>query len=332
MTIVSESSNPSTYRQSLEQAVTQLAGTFAFAQYQKQVLSQDGYVFWVKTANVLTVEGILQFSTSREQAEDQTIGINAVTFTAKQEVTAFNQVGAGVLWIFDQVTGSALPGNAIPGSAIPGVSNGTAGIMQVAFSSRSDYFQEADLFHYAGFAVYPAMAAQLVASAADLPVGPIVSNSLPIWLAQNSIAPVYPSFLVPENIQPPYIVAHIEPSLTETIQPVPLYPWTSTDTGFVNLPSDQLMRDTVKLIFYGFTNAMVLQFQANIIQVSLNEESFGFSGELPVIRDEKREQAEIAAIAMKKSMTFGASYYQSTADAIARRLIISAAITYNLTI
>ena len=40
-----------------------------------------------------------------------------------------------------------------------------------------------------------------------------------------------------------------------------------------------------------------------------------------------RGDDEIAAIAQKKTIEILASYYQSTADAIARRLILSAAVT-----
>ena len=45
---------------------------------------------------------------------------------------------------------------------------------------------------------------------------------------------------------------------------------------------------------------------------------------MPAIRDEKRVQVELAALAQKKTIHVSANYYQSTADAIARRLILDA--------
>jgi hypothetical protein len=193
-------------------------------------------------------------------------------------------------------------------------------------------YQQAGLWHYRGFAVYPALASQLVESAADLPVGPIVSNSLPIWLAQNAMAPVYPSFLVPDNVVPPYITAHIEPSQTVALQGFPEFIWPGVTEGgsdpspLHDLPSSQLMRDTVRLTMYGFNNQQAIQFYASLIDYSLNTDEFGFCNS-PAIRDEKRTQVEIAALAMKKTLEIQASYYQGTADAIARRLILSASVT-----
>ena len=62
---------------------------------------------------------------------------------------------------------------------------------------------------------------------------------------------------------------------------------------------------------------------ASLIDYSVNTDTFGFCNS-PVIVDDKRTQVEISALAMKKHFTISASYYQSTADAIARRLILAA--------
>ena len=45
---------------------------------------------------------------------------------------------------------------------------------------------------------------------------------------------------------------------------------------------------------------------------------------MPVVRDEKRIQSELNAIAQKKSLTFEVSYYQNRMNDIARQLILSA--------
>src|SRR5580693_6517169 len=65
------------------------------------------------------------------------------------------------------------------------------------------------------------METQIIDTQADLDaLEPIVSNSLPIWLAMPSYVPpypgftcpipLYPSFLVPDNEPPPYGAVHIE--------------------------------------------------------------------------------------------------------------------------
>jgi len=123
-------------------------------------------------------------------------------------------------------------------------------------------------------------------------------------------------------------VAHIEPELTRPLQAVPYYVRTS-GPGFQQTTSYQLYYDFVELILYGFNNTMAQQFYTSLIDASVDAGTFGFAGEIPSLRDEKRVQPEISAIAMKKTLCFGASYYQSTADAVARRLIISATLNFD---
>lgn len=290
-----------------DQAVT-------FTEYQKYTFSEDGYVFWVGSGATLKAAGSLHYGTDRSQAEDETIGVNNVIFTSEQEITQFNQIAPNTMWIATW----SLPGG--------------DGSIQIAFSRRGAYYEQANIWHYVGIAVYPALQSQIIQSAADLPAAPIVSNSLPIWLTQNSFAPVYASFLVPDNVTPPYVVVHIDPTQTTALQDFPNYTWPGTTppgqtnaSPFHDLPSDQLAMDRVKLTLYGFNNATAIQFYSSLMQYSLDTDAFGFMN-MPAIRDEKRTQVEIAAIAQKKSIEIMASYYQSTADAIARNLILSASL------
>jgi hypothetical protein len=291
-----------------------------FSQYTKQTITQDGYVFWVANGTTMQVQGSLHYGTERDQSEDQTIGINSIIFTAEAEVTQFNVPSYETLWICDY-TGDS-------GATI-----------QIAFSSRGPFYQQSNLYHYAGFAVYPALSSQLVASASDLPSGPIVSNSLPIFLAAASQLPkipasqaptvqLYPSFLVPDNLVPPYGVVHVEPGLTDPLQAFPHYRWSErTGTGPYPLPSTQLMRDRVRITLYGLNNQQALQWLSGLILYSRYTDDFGFMSS-PAIQDEKRVQPEISALAMKKTISFDASYYQGAADAIARQLILSASIAF----
>ena len=307
-----------TMQATLDAGIDQLSAKqrIQFQLYSKIVLQQDGYVFWVATPQVMTVVGSLHYATDRVQDEDQTIAANQVILSSEQQISEFNVVSPTQMWL------GAWP---IP-NAEP---------LQVAFAQRGNYYREADIWHYSGFAVYPALSAQIVQSAADLPAGPIVSNSLPIWLAQTRYAgtsvPVYPSFLVPDNIAPPYVVAHVDPSQTVALSNFPMIgPWPGTpvpDSGaspLYSLASSQLMRDEVTLTLYGFDNQTALQYLGSLIAGSIDGSApFGFASS-PVIVDEKRVQVEIAALAQKKSIRISANYLQGAADAVARRLILSA--------
>jgi hypothetical protein len=312
MSLISEAAGaPSQLAATLAAGVAQISSnqSVSFQQYTKSTLPTDGYVFWVATGTSQAFTGSLHVLTDRRQDEDQTIAANKMVFTATEEVSQLNAIAPGTMWVGSwQVDGTTL---------------------QVAFSETGANYQQAGLWHYRGFAVYPALASQLVTSEANLPVEPIVSNSLPIWLSQKTFGtttvPVYPSFLVPDNVVPPYIVAHVEPDMTEAPS-FPIYQWPGNPTPptqLVQMASSQLAKDNVRLILYGFTNQMAIQYLAMLIDYSVNSNSFGF-GNTPAIRDDKRPQVEIAALAMKKTINIVAWYYQSTADAIARRLILSA--------
>jgi hypothetical protein len=288
--------------------------TVQFTQYSKSTIPTDGFVFYVNTGSVTTVQGSLHYAINQQQNEDETIDVNRVVFTALSQIDVFNQAAPDDLFI------------------------GEFEGIQFSFSSRGSFYQQANLYHYVGNAVYPALASQLIDSAADLPVGPIVSNSLPIWLGLPSqaaayapfgYAPIYPSFLVPDNVVPPYIAVHIDPAQTITQQAMPYFDWSARSnpngdpSPLYEVPSFQLMRDTVKLIFYGFTNQQAIQFNAALMDYSVNSDDFGF-GNSPAIVDDKRTQVEIAALAMKKTYVIQASYNSGTSDAIARRLILEA--------
>src|ERR1700761_2634074 len=201
----------------LDAGVEQIAAsqTVTFTLYNRVALAPDSSVFWVATSTTMTATGSLHLVTDRAQDEDQTIGANHVIFTSEVEVSAFNALAPDTMWIGKWTS-----------------ENGN--VLQVVFGQRGGYFTQANLWHYSGFAVFPAMSAQIVANEGDLPTGPIVSNSLPIWLSQNTFAPVYPSFLVPDNIVPPYVVAHVEPGATDSLGGFPMDTWpgdTIPDSG-----------------------------------------------------------------------------------------------------
>ncbi|MHB8372264.1 MAG: hypothetical protein ACYDBI_06095 [Thermoplasmataceae archaeon] len=288
----------------------------SFQKYTKTILPADGYVFWVASGSSVSFTGSLHVASDRVQEEDQTIGINSFIFTSENEITELNDIDPVTMWVGTWAT---------PNSAT----------LQIAFSRRGPYYQAADIWHYSGFAVYPALSSQLVNAISDLPAEPIVSNSLPIWLALQSLGvstvTAYPSFLVAENIAPPYVSVHIDPEQTDSVQGFPVYSFVNPPSGpaLGNMISNQLMTDRVRLTFYGLTNQQAIQYYASLISYSRNTDAFGFMNS-PAIRDGKRSQVEIRAIAMKKTLDLDISYYQTTADALAKRLIKAAAATISI--
>lgn len=279
----------------------------AFTAYGKQVLPVDGYVFWVPGGDFKVV-GSLHFATERRQNEDETFGNNLVVFTSEHEIQRFNALDNQTLFI------------------------ATIGNFRFAFRQQKGFYQQAGLWHYFGESVPPALASQLVDGTVPIDFSEaVVSNSLPFWLDLNSYAPpyagfttgvmLYPSYIVDENLVPPYGAVHIEPGNTEAIQASPRYDATFGQT--------QLTADRVRITLYGLQNKAALSFLSAIEQYSVDTDNFGIMN-MPVVRDEKRTQPEIAAIAMKKTLSLDVSYYQGRANTIARKLILSAAPTFVL--
>ena len=303
--------------------------TVTFTQYTKTILPADGYVFWVQTGTTTTVNGSIHYAIEKQQNEDETIAINRVIFSSEDEIQVFDSVSPTTIFI------------------------GTFDGLQFAFSSQGRFYAQAGVWHYQGDAVYPALSSQLVTSSAGLAaLEPIVSNSLPIWLGLTAYGTVYPSFLVEDNIAPPYIVAHIGEEDTEALAPIALSVIdNSTPARFVevssgvyltnqtgnqiavaaryNQTSSQLMRDRVRFTLYGFTNQQAVSFRDYLFQYSMNTDAFGVCGIEPVIRDAKRTQREIGVIAQKKTFTMDVSYYQSAVSSVAQSLILSASITFS---
>ena len=307
MATIAESSNQDQLAASLADGVNTLSlnQTITFTQYTRQVLPLDGWIFWMKTGQTITASGSLHYSTDQEQREDETIGINSVIFTTMQPINDLNAVSPNTLYI------------------------GEIDSIRFSFNRRGNFYKQANVFHYQGDAIYPAMESQIIDDPATLDLTDIVvSNSLPFWLAIPNttvfgrITPsyqVYPSFLVPNDILPPYIVAHVNPDDTLALQSAPEFD--------ANNSHYQLTRDKVKLTFYGLRNAEILDFQDYIFQYTLNTGNLGIMN-IPIVRDEKRTQSELSVIGMKKFIEFEVNYYQSRINVIAQQAITSALISF----
>ena len=299
--------------------------TVTFTLYIKMVLPLDGYVFWVNAAlltdtalynaaqynrleydnydtplpkRVIEVQGSLHQSIETQMLEDRNVSVNRMTFTALSEVDDFNTVNPQMIYIADAFD------------------------QRFAFTNRNDFYKQADLYHYVGHAVYSVMTPQIIDSMTGFDTeSVIVSNSLPVWLTLNKYFPMYPSYLVPNNLKPPYAAVHIEPSRTEAIQAAPRV--------FPNSSTYQLTKDTVKITIYGERNAAAIEFQNYVLDYSLNYDKIGIMN-MPIIRDEKMTQTEFGIIAQKKTIEFEVSYYQQNIRDVAIQYIRSAFINIDI--
>lgn len=335
-------------KSTLRAGTDQLSGqqSITFTKYIQTILPLDGFLFWVNAALLstayggtalgnasqgdmslagapwtpgqpvtITVEGSFHYDIERRQDEDQTIDVNRCIFTAFQPISDLDEMADNVLWIgsFEDPRGSE-------------------GVVRFAFSRRQNFYQQADLFHYVGDAIYPDMETQIIDSMVGFDLSDVVvSNSLPIWLAMDQMnppfpfparqqVPLYPSFLVSDNILPPYIAVHIPPESTQAISSAPLFNSTHSQVQFV--------KDRVELTFVGLRNRQILDFQAYVQWLTEQyEPNFGVMN-IPVPRDEKRKQTELSAIAMKKTMVYEVNYYQSRVRNIAQALILSVIPSY----
>jgi hypothetical protein len=318
--------------------------TITFNKYVRLVLPLDGFVFWVKAGLVasthsalyntslyneanynapylpppdpstlsITIQGSLHYATMMQQESAENFSINQVVFTAESKIDAFNQIGPNVLYIAEPLD-----------PPLEGI--------RFAFSQRAPYYEQANLYHYSGQAIYADMETQIIDEVEQINTSQqIVSNSLPIWLSMNNWdqmpwdafgndVPLFPSFLAQQNLRPPFGTVHIGEEDTEALQDFPTLGPTYSHS--------QLCRDKVRITFYGLNNNTALGFQDFVNQFSTNYGTLGITN-MPVMRDEKRQQTELLAIAQKKSILFDVTYNQSQARNIARQLIKRAIPSY----
>lgn len=288
--------------------------TLTFTQYDEAILPIDGFRFWVRhynadqSLNTIVAQGSFHYSSDNQQEETETYTINRVVFTTQTEITNFNAIDRKIQWIGE----------------IDGI--------LFAFNSRGSYYRQANVYHYTGQAIWADMATQVIKSAGDLDTSRvIVSNSLPLWLALNTFDPpnpaigfpcpttLYPSYLAPSNLTPPFASVNIQDETTEGLMSAPL--WSA------NWNTDQLCQETVKITMYGLRNDEAITLRDCVIRYAVNFGTFGVMN-TPVVRDEKRAQSDFSILGQKKSIQFVLNYYQSTARSIARQLLTDAQVSY----
>lgn len=323
MATVSEAATSASSLNAVQQAgidVISREQEITFTKYVKLILPLDGFVFWVKAdllsasalsnasafnswsynepevlitpAATITVKGGLHYASTMAQDQDESYTQNDVIFNTAGEIQEFNEIGPNVLFI------------------------GTIDDIEFAFSRRAELYSAAGIYHYRGIAVIPALKSQLVSSLDGFDAqSAVVSNSLPIWLSLNKIMPVYPSFLVPDNLRPPFATIHIGDDSTTSIQPLPLIDRTRNHW--------QLTSDDVRVTIYGLRSNAALDYQDYVIDyMYFNDDVMGLMSS-PIIVDAKRTQTELGVLAQKKLIRFKVSYYQQRARDIARQLILT---------
>jgi hypothetical protein len=281
-----------------------LQQTVVFELYKQIVLPVDGFVFWTKasllapgTVNpnyslIVEAKGSLHHTTINRQDPDESFSVHRMVFTSLQPINNLGATDPEYLYL------------------------ATTDGEQYAFSTRSGWYRQSGLYHYSGDAVYPTLSTQILNDPNELGQEKIVSNSLPIWLKLNQLFPVYPGYLLPDNLNPPYAVIDIGEDDTYPMQSAPF--WDRLGNRW------QLTRDRVRVVTYGIRNNMILDWMDSVQNFALNNpEMFGIMNS-PVPKDAKRGQIEINTIAQKKVIVFEVNYYQTRVNSLAQQLIKSA--------
>jgi len=327
-TIAESASGKTPLGSALEAGVNTLSitQTLTFELYERKVSPIDGMAYWVNaqllralkgTYNTedyntspynqgtyenpavplsIQVQGSLHYSTKMHQLEDRTTAYNHIIFTSLSFIQAFNSINPQQMYICSYPS--------------------EKGIQKFGFSERMPFYQQAGLWHYRGDSLYAVMSTQIIESLSDFDLATqTVSNSLPIWLSLDVPFNIYPSYLVPQNQIPPFIVVHIEPNQTIALGQIPLILKDSS--------SWQLTRDTVRISFFGLNNNQAIDFMNYVFQYTLDTELFGLMN-MPIIQDHKVTQPEYNVIAKKKEAIFEINYYQNRIQSISRQLILEA--------
>jgi hypothetical protein len=247
----------------------------------------------------LNVMGSFHYNSEVQQLEDAVFDSNTVIFTSLSEIQPFNNLGPSHMYIahYRNIT--------------------------FAFSSRGRLYEQADLYHYVGSALKTRTQTQIVEDITGFNPSLVVSNSLPIWLNMPNYVPPYPgfvcefplfpSFLVTDNLQPPFGSVHILDTVTMVM---------GTQYG-PKMESDQLCREKVRIHMYGVNNQMASDFVSFVEQYSKDWMNLGLV-DTPAIKDGKMPSPEFKVIAQYKTVEFDINYRQVESRNMARQLILHA--------
>lgn len=316
----------------LDQGVREISEnqTITFTLYRKLDLPTDGSVFWVRAdqvtpsalynsarlnrvrydqppvttaATTFVARGSLHYVTQASQNEADADTFNRVTFTALEPIQDLNQIAPNTLWV------------------------GEWQGLRFAFSARASFYEQAKLWHYEGTALLASMDTQLIDDLSAFSSAQVVSNSLPLWLGlrypyipilglDGLPYPVIPSFLIDNNLVPPFVAIHIRPDTTAALA-------LATTLG-PTMDHDQLTEEWVRVTTVGLRNREALDF-CDYVQAYFDASGTMGIMNSPVPRDEKMAQVEFGVLAQKKTIDFRVNYLQSVARDIVRKIVIEAA-------
>jgi len=283
----------------------QLSGkqTVTFTKYVKRILPADGFVFWVKASLIETeigpfakvFEGTLHQSVNQTQEATKTNAITSIILTVNKPIEELKEVNSQVLWL-GEYKGS-----------------------KFSFNIQNAFYDNANQYHYAGDAVYIENYPAIIDDLLDLDLtNQVISDSTIFWLLLDLPFTVYPSFLVPTNIKPPYAVVEIDQQKPLNARPV--YDDTQTSSSHIG--------ERAIITLYGLRhNAAVDLIEA----VDLSHFIDGYFGimNIPIVKDEKIPQSEINVITQKKVIEFYINYEQKRLRDVALKLVEN--INVNLT-
>lgn len=257
----------------------------------------------VEMATDVEVSGSFHYASTTLQEEDATVDSNEVIFTSLSEIQHFNQIGPDYLYICHYRD------------------------IAFAFDSRARLYEQADLYHYRGHALKSKHQTQIIDDPSDFNPTLVVSNSLPIWLYMQIYVPpypgfvcpilLYPSFLVDDNLPPPFGAVHCYDTKALEMSPY-LGP---------RLQSSQLCREKVRIHTYGVDNETIITFLNFVGQYSRDWMYLGLS-DSPAIHDQKDIQPEFKTLAQRKLIEFDINYNQAVSRDLARQLILHARVQW----
>ena len=235
--------------------------------------------------------------------EDATYDVNDLVFTSLTEIQPFNQIGSEYLYIctYDDI--------------------------RFAFSSRMRLYEQADLHHYRGRAIFSKNVTQVVDDPSTFNPTITVSNSLPIWLYMSNYVPPYPTFTCPFPLYPAYLV---EDNLLPPFGSVCIEKTTTLQMREMYGPrmqSANLCRDAVKIHLYGADNLMADTFLGFVEQYSYDWMTIGMASS-PNVKDEKLRQPELRVLGKYKTIEFDVNYLQGVSRDIARQFIEHAKVRF----
>lgn len=246
---------------------------------------------------VIEQPGSLHYASETTQEEAMISDTNIVLFTSKDEIRPFNLIGPDELYI------------------------GQRDDIIFAFSSRGNYYEEADLFHYMGQALNAQFVPLIIEDPTNWTPDLHVNSSMPIWLTLPGYVPPYPGLVCPFTIYPSYLTPDNPPMPYASIHIDSTRGLASTPTRGPRMSRDMLVSDWARVTLYGATAESAADFMDFVQQFSRDESRFGMMREPTVIEDSHTTQVAFKVKAQKKTLEFEISYLQSVARNMARQVL-----------